>query len=133
MSTSAKIIFLHKYPENTTHINVEDVDCPMVYVHNDGYPKGILPVLTEYLRTDGAKSRKDDMEYLSAYFLAYSIIRKKGSELRKLDDYTTFGITSPRTYANYNYCVANNFGEFTIFICDSDGEVLDLTSSKSCG
>lgn len=133
MSTSAKIIFLNKYPEHDGRIDVKNEDCPMVYVHSDGFPEGLLPILTEYLRTDGAKSRKNDAEYLSAYFLAYSIIRKNGSELSELSDYTQYGITTPNTYANYHYCVANNYGEFTIFICDSQGEVLDITSSKTYG
>ena len=82
-------------------------DYPKVYVHWDGYPSGALPILRDFLNTDGARSRMHDPEYLSAYYIGYKIIHDFGfTNLKSLDDYKSIGIaTKLSDWTDFTYIV----------------------------
>lgn len=80
---------------------------PKVYVHWDGYPSGALPILKEFLNSDEARSRMNDPEYLSAYYVGWKIIHDFGhTNLKSLDDYRSIGIESKLSdWCDYTYII----------------------------
>lgn len=100
-------------------------DCPKVYVHWDGYPSGALPILKEFLNTEGARSRMHDPEYLSAYYISWKIIHDFGhTNLKQLDDFRSIGVeTQLSTWADYTYIIkpeakSHNNNKFVIYVLD---------------
>lgn len=111
-------------------------DCPKVYVHWDGYPLGYvneddtvgggaLPILRDFLNTNGAKSRSHDREYLSAYYVGWKIIHDfEFTNLKKLDDFRSIGIeTKLNDWCDYTYIVgpeatSADTWKFVIYVLD---------------
>ena len=110
---------------------------PKVYVHWDGYPLGgfdketgtvfggALPILKEFLNTDGAKARSHDREYLSAYYIGWKIIHDFGfTNLKNLDDFRSIGIeTQLNDWADYSYVIiqestSHDTWKFVIYVLD---------------
>ena len=106
---------------------------PKVYVHWDGYPIaksengyfGALPILTNFLNSEGARSRMHDEQYLSAYYIGWKIIHDFGhTNLKDLDDYRGIGIeTTLSDWADWNYIIkpeakSHNNYKFTIYVLD---------------
>lgn len=93
-------------------------NAPKVYVHWDGYPSGALPILKDFLNTDGAKHRLNDEQYLSAYYIAYKIIHDfDKTNLKELDDFASIGV-EPKL---------NDWCDFTYII---QPETVDASYSK---
>ena len=130
MGTRHNVVFA--YEEDIKYINkgkkISQANlkgkAPMIYVHWDGYPSGALPILQEFLQTEGAIYRKNDIEYLSAYYVAWKIIHDFGfSNLKKLDDYRSIGIESQcNDWCDYTYIVIPS--QEKIIICDGNGKIL---------
>lgn len=94
---------------------------PMVYVHWDGYPSGALPVLVEYLNSEGAKRRLHDPEYLSAWYIAWKIIYDFEKIPKDCPDYTGIGIeTQCNDWCDFTYIVCREI----IYILSYDGTIL---------
>lgn len=82
MSTRANIIFLDEYSKDGfdefkfSKVDEESPcikDSVIVYKHSSMHPDDALPVLHKFLNIKGAKSRGDDCEYLSAWYVAYLV------------------------------------------------------------
>lgn len=115
MGTRHNVVFM--YPENEYRILKNGKlsfaslkKNPMIYVHWDGYPSGALPILVEFLTSDGARYRINDTEYLSAYYIAWKIIHDFGyTNLKELDDYRSIGIqTECNDWCDYTYIIQKN-------------------------
>ena len=115
MGTRHNVVFL--YPENEIkYLKNGKVSFaslkknPMIYVHWDGYPSGALPILVEFLTSDGAKHRINDTEYLSAYYICWKVIHDFGiTNLKELDDYRSIGIeTECNDWCDYTYIIKND-------------------------
>ena len=83
MGTSANIIFANNYYTKDMDENIDknisqDFDYVKMgnqtYIFLDGYPSNILPLLCDFLSSNGAKQRSKDYQYLSAWFVAYYCI-----------------------------------------------------------
>lgn len=130
MGTRHNIVFT--YPENVKYISkgkkISQANfkgkCPMIYVHWDGYPSGALPILKEFLQSEGAMHRKNDIEYLSAYYVAWKIIHDLGySNLKEIDDYRSIGIESQcNDWCDYTYVVIPLMEK--IIVCDGSGKII---------
>lgn len=104
---------------------------PKIYVHWDGYPSGALPILKEFLNSEGARHRNNDMEYLSAYYIAWKIIHDFGhTNLKELDDYRSIGIeTSLNDWCDFTYIIKNEpvdamHSKFVIYVLDANLKLL---------
>ena len=56
-----------------------------IYIHWDNYPSGAIPRLFEFLSLEGARSRKYDKEYLSAWFVTFNCCLSNYYELKPFD------------------------------------------------
>ena len=94
----------------------------MIYVHWDGYPSRALPILVDFLTTEGARYRINDVEYLSAYYVAWKIIHDFGIQnLKDMDDYRSIGIeVECNEWCDYTYIVKGDI----ITIINYNGKVL---------
>ena len=105
---------------------------PKIYVHWDGYPSGALPILKEFLNSQGARARMCDEQYLSAYYIAWKIIHDfETTNLKTLDDYRSIGIeTSLNDWCDYTYIIrpearSATFTDFTIYVLDYNLKLIE--------
>lgn len=122
MGTRHNVVFLGKEfydKENNKKINELEFNkngkikirclknAPKIYVHWDGYPSGALPILRDFLNTDGAKNRLCDEQYLSAYYVAYKIMHHFGhTNIKTCDDFRSIGIEpSLNDWCDYTYII----------------------------
>lgn len=107
-----------------------------IYVHWDGYPSGALPILRDFLNSDGARNRMCDTEYLSAYYIAWKIIHDFGhTNLKELDDYRSIGMENNlNDWCDYTYIiqperVSGGYNKFVIYILDYNLKLIDKISN----
>lgn len=87
MATRGNIVFVTGYEESIE----EELNNPSIYVHWDMYPEYALEWITDFLRLQGAISRKNDNSYLTAWMVHYYIANNKYKSLDN-DDFTGIGI-----------------------------------------
>lgn len=120
MSTRAQILILdknidyknsYKYPQELIHYCY----C-LFYIHCDGYPEGLGKDLEDYIKSNGAQTRLNDVEYLSANILPYlkDTTRK---DMEKEHDYTGFGI-SKEIHGDIEYLYIINLHDYKIICVD---------------
>ena len=63
----------------------------LIYKHHDGYPEGVLPLLTKFCKEFQAARGLDDVEYAAAQYLYELILDVQGPGPR---DYPFFGISN---------------------------------------
>ena len=113
MSTRGNILFLNNYYLENEGIKKKDIkkinkwsdilnNGHQIYVHSDMYPSGALPMLQEYLQTDGAKNRAFDSSYLSAWFVVF-----KGLKMLPY----TVGMTTDKNFTEITNPSMKNFKE----------------------
>lgn len=90
-----------------------------IYVHFDNYPSYALPTLFEFLHLPGAKGRYNDVEYLSAWFVAYKTVGL-GKTFDANAAFTGCGLeTRLNDWCDYTYVIVPDVkGTFRIFIYD---------------
>ena len=101
MSTNANIIFASNYFKKDEDYLDKFVDQEhdyvanghQIYVHFDGYPENILNILNNFFKLEGAKKRREDPSYLSAWFVTYYCMSYK---LKYLQDFLI-----DNNYVNY--------------------------------
>ena len=110
--------------DNTLNLNCVK-NSNKIYVHWDGYPSGALPVLKDFLNSDGARNRMCDTEYLSAYYVAWKIIHDFGhTNLKELDDYRSIGLENNfNDWCDYTYIIQPqsvdaSYKKFVIYVLD---------------
>lgn len=99
MSTSANIIFADSYSRSDEEYldkcvsqNFDYVqEGNQIYIHWDGYPEHILPILKSFLKLPGAKTRRIDSNYLSAWFVTYYSIFHRLKYLMEPVNYRDYG------------------------------------------
>ena len=119
MSTSCKVIF-----NENEFINGEEIG---VYIHSDGYPEAMIPLLIEFLNCNGAKKRHNDINYLTSYLTTFMILRKHKNiyksdltNLSSLDDFLSVGVTVKDCVVDYEYIIVYEGDSFVIYICQDD-------------
>lgn len=101
-----------------------------IYVHFDNYPSHAIPALFEFLNLPGAKERSYDIEYLSAWFVAYQIVGLGGT----FDNGRVFAGCGLENYLNgwcdFTYVILPDDGAtFRIFIFDRKFNFIDEVHS----
>lgn len=86
MATRGNIVFVEKYEEN-----IEELNYPTIYVHWDMFPESALEWITDFLRLQGAISRKYDNSYLTAWLIYYYITNNSYKSLDD-DDFSGIGV-----------------------------------------
>lgn len=86
MATRGNIVFVEKYEEN-----IEELNNPTIYVHWDMLPESALEWITDFLRLQGAISRKYDNSYLTAWLIYYYITNNSYKSLDD-DDFSGIGV-----------------------------------------
>lgn len=100
MATRGNIIFTR----NEQNIE-EKLNKPSIYVHWDMYPEYALEWIADFLRLQGAISRKNDDSYLTAWMIHYYIANSKYRSLND-DDFTGIGIEyGINSYSEYIYII----------------------------
>ena len=96
MSTRCRIDFIVKWIDEN---GKEHTDIRCVYRHGDGYPEGVLPDLTEFLKWNNG--RNNDVEYTTANFIYWSK-RNMEKYLKEGEDWN-----SPNSYARFGFGVCD--------------------------
>lgn len=86
MATRGNIVFLRDDECITIELNK-----PSIYVHWDMYPESALEWITDFLRLQGAISRKYDDSYLTAWLIYYYITNNSYKSLDD-DDFSGIGV-----------------------------------------
>lgn len=86
MATRGNIVFLRDDECITIELNK-----PSIYVHWDMYPESALEWITDFLRLQGAISRKYDNSYLTAWLIHYYITNNSYKSLDD-DDFSGIGV-----------------------------------------
>lgn len=133
MSTRADIIILDKdikYTGDWHYVNkIQDYAHSIIYVHNDGYPEGLGEVIQEYLKSDGARARISDIEYLSANIIPW-LKDSTRKDMKKEIDYTGYGICKHiHGDIQYHYIIDLHRGSL-ICIDTYEGFVYEKTFEK---
>ena len=126
MGTRHNVVFTNDEIEFTVEGKIKQKsikNAPKIYVHWDGYPSGALPILKDFLNSEGARHRQTDCEYLSAYYVAWKIIHDFGkTNLKELDDYRSIGIeASLSDWCDFTYIVTTEptdatYRKFVVYI-----------------
>lgn len=126
MSTSAVIYFMSEYEYMKMKLRYDNellVDTANgVYIHSDGYPEAVTTLLKSYLSLNGAKSRANDISYLTSFFITYTVMNKFKdlhnkdltlNEMESLSDFNGVGVINGNG-GDYQYVVTYCNGNFII-------------------
>lgn len=100
MATRGNIVFLREDECITMELKK-----PSIYVHWDMYPESALEWITDFLRLQGAISRKYDDSYLTAWLIYYYITNNSYKSLDD-DDFSGIGVEyGINSYSEYIYVI----------------------------
>lgn len=164
MSTSANIIFANNFFKSDEIYLDEYIDNDFdfvkhgcqVYIHSDGYPENILPLLKQFLKSNGAYKRRNDYSYLSAWFITYYCMFYKmpyliepvdwsfsnymdyyvssKDDILEVPDFMGIGINNGGyTDCSFTYVIfERDVSSFNVFMYGSDKKFIELVSVPTC-
>ena len=104
MSTRCQIGFYKKGEKDLKKFQA------LIYKHSDGYPEGVLPILTPFLKEFNAKRGLNDIEYASAWCL-HAIIQDhvlhnmEYMKERKKDNWPSSMPEDGRDFLGHGICI----------------------------